>query len=104
MERPAGIEPVVNCLEGSSSAIELRTLALRFGQLGFPLLLLALSACADKPAPLDNAFCRLFVRMPDPADAVHLKKRENKIAILTNEMTYEAECLLGSRGASLGPR
>ena len=104
MERPAGIEPVVNCLEGSSSAIELRTLALRFGQLGFPLLLLALSACADKPAPLDNAFCRLFVRMPDPADAVHLKKRENKIAILTNEQTWLHECTQNGSGLTPGPR
>ena len=26
LERPAGIEPVVFCLEGSGSAIELRTL------------------------------------------------------------------------------
>ena len=68
------------------------------------VVLVALSACADKPAPLDNAFCVLYTRLPDPSDAIHLKKRENKVAILTNEMTFDQECLLGNRAKSLGPR
>ena len=67
-------------------------------------VLIALSACADKPAPLDNAFCRLFVRMPDPSDAIHLKKRENKVAILTNEQTFLHECSQNGGGLTPGPR
>jgi hypothetical protein len=56
-------------------------------------LLIALSACSrNDPPPIDNAFCRLYVRLPDPSDAVHMKKRENKLAILTNEQTWLHEC------------
>ena len=50
------------------------------------------SSCADKPAPIDNAYCRLYIRLPDPSDAVHMKKRENKLAVLTNEQTWLHEC------------
>ena len=66
--------------------------------------ILLLGACADKPAPLDSAFCRLYQRLPDPADAVHLKKRENKIAILTNEQTWLHECTQNGSGLTPGPR
>lgn len=64
-------------------------------------LLIALSGCADKSPPLENAFCALYVRLPDPSDAVNLKKRENKLAILANEQTAN-EC--HSSGLVNGPR
>ena len=67
--------------------------------------LAVLSSCASaEPPPISNAFCRLYQTLPDPADAVNLKKRENKLAILSNEQTYAADCQLGDRGKSLGPR
>jgi hypothetical protein len=68
-------------------------------------LVVALSACANQePPPIDNGFCRLYQTLPDPADAVNLKKRENKLAILSNEQTYAADCQLGNRSKSMGPR
>lgn len=68
------------------------------------LVLIALGGCASKELPpQDNGFC-LYQPLPDPADAVNLKVRGNKIAILTNEQTYDRECRLGSRANSLGPR
>ena len=67
------------------------------------ILIALLSACASQPPPVDNAFCRIYVRLPDPGDAVNLKKRENKIAILTNEQSADRECM-GDRSKSLGPR
>ena len=68
-------------------------------------MIVLLSGCADKgPPPIDNAYCRLYVRLPDPADAVHLKKRENKIAILTNEQTWLHECSQNGSGLTPGPR
>lgn len=67
-------------------------------------ILLSVAACSGKPAPQENAFCVLYQRLPDPSDAVHMKKRENKLAVLTNEMTFDQECLLGDRAKSLGPR
>ena len=66
------------------------------------LFLIALSGCAGNPPPIDNAFCVLYQRLPDPADAVHMKKRENKLAILANEQTAN-ECT-GSSGLVNGPR
>jgi hypothetical protein len=67
--------------------------------------LIALSGCAGKePPPLDNSFCRLYVALPDPSDAVNMKKRENKLAVLTNEQTNDRECRLGDRSKSLHPR
>jgi hypothetical protein len=62
------------------------------------------SGCAVKePPPVDNSFC-LYVPLPDPADAVNLKVRGNKVAILTNEQNFQQWCRLGSRDKSLGPR
>lgn len=55
-------------------------------------LIALLSACATQPPPVDNAFCRLYQRLPDPSDAVNLKLRANKVAILTNEQTWVTEC------------
>jgi len=42
--------------------------------------------------PVDSAFCRLYSRLPDPSDAVNLKLRANKVAILTNEQAYIDFC------------
>jgi len=56
------------------------------------LILLSLSGCAINTPVLDNAFCRLYQRLPDPSDAVNLKLRANKVAILTNEQTWVTEC------------
>jgi hypothetical protein len=53
---------------------------------------LALSGCASNTPVLDNAFCRLYQRLPDPSDAVNLKLRANKVAILTNEQAYIDFC------------
>jgi hypothetical protein len=66
------------------------------------IALIALSGCADKSPPLESSYCRLYQRLPDPADAVHMKKRENKLAILANEQTAN-ECT-GSSGLVNGPR
>jgi hypothetical protein len=69
------------------------------------VILLSVAGCADKQLPpIDNSFCRIYQRLPDPADAVHLKKRENKVAILTNERTHLTECQLLDRTKSLHPR
>jgi hypothetical protein len=57
-----------------------------------PSLIALLSACASQTPPVSNAYCRLYQRLPDPADAVNLKKRENKLAVLTNEQTWLTEC------------
>jgi len=57
-----------------------------------PCAILLLSACASNTPVLDNAFCRLYTRLPDPSDAVNLKLRANKVAILTNEQTWVTEC------------
>lgn len=66
------------------------------------LLILLLAACTSKPAPIDNAYCRLYVRLPDPSDAVHMKKRENKLAVLANEQSWLQFC--GSDNSGLkGP-
>ena len=63
--------------------------------------LLTLNACANQePPPIDNGFCRIYVRLPDPADAVNMKQRANKIAILTNEQSADREC----RSGDMGPR
>jgi hypothetical protein len=68
------------------------------------LLLLSLSGCAgNDPPPVDNSFC-LYVPLPDPADAVNLKVRGNKVAILTNEQNFRDFCQLGDRSKSMGPR
>jgi hypothetical protein len=65
------------------------------------VLILALSGCAgNDPPPIDNGFCRIYVRLPDPADAVNMKQRANKIAILTNEQSADREC----RSGDMGPR
>jgi hypothetical protein len=67
-------------------------------------LVVALSACANQePPPVDNSFC-LYVPLPDPADAVNLKVRGNKVAILTNEQNFQQWCRLGDRSKSMGPR
>jgi hypothetical protein len=67
-------------------------------------MVVLLSACGIKePPPVDNSFC-LYVPLPDPADAVNLKVRGNKVAILTNEQNFQQWCRLGDRGKSLGPR
>jgi hypothetical protein len=64
-------------------------------------IVVLLSACAGKETPpIDNAFCRIYVRLPDPADAVNMKKRENKVAVLTNEQSADREC----RSGDMGPR
>jgi uncharacterized protein YcgI (DUF1989 family) len=64
-------------------------------------LVVALSACANQePPPIDNGFCRIYVRLPDPADAVNMKQRANKIAVLTNEQSADREC----RSGDMGPR
>lgn len=55
-------------------------------------MVVALSACASNTPVLDSAFCRLYTRLPDPSDAVNLKLRANKIAVLTNEQTWVTEC------------
>ena len=66
--------------------------------------LLTLNACANQePPPVDNSFC-LYVPLPDPADAVNLKVRGNKVAILTNEQNFQQWCMLGDRSKSMGPR
>lgn len=67
-------------------------------------LIVLCAACASQPPPVDNGFCRLYAPLPDPADAVNLKKRENKLAILANEQTLDRECRMGDRSKSLGPR
>jgi hypothetical protein len=67
----------------------------------FCALFVALSGCAgNDPPPIDNGFCRIYVRLPDPADAVNMKQRANKIAILTNEQSADREC----RSGDMGPR
>ena len=68
------------------------------------LLLLVLSACATPAPPALNAYCRLYQRLPDPADAVNMKKRENKLAVLANEETYIRDCALGNQTIAGGPR
>ena len=68
------------------------------------LMLVTLSGCASNTPPLANAFCVVYQRLPDPGDAVNMKKRENKLAILANEQSFDRECLLGDRSKSLGPR
>ncbi len=55
-------------------------------------LIALLSACATPMPPVDSAFCRLYSRLPDPSDAVNLKLRANKVAILTNEQAYIDFC------------
>lgn len=59
------------------------------------VLSLLMAGCATQAPPASNAYCRLYQRLPDPGDAVHLTKRENKVAILTNEETFQRECLQG---------
>ena len=67
-------------------------------------MVVLLSACGIKePPPVDNGFC-LYVPLPDPADAVNLKVRGNKVAILTNEQNFQQWCRLGDRSKSMGPR
>ena len=67
-------------------------------------LIALLSACASQTPPVSNAYCRLYQRLPDPADATNLKKRENKVAILTNEQTWLHECSQNGGGLTPGPR
>lgn len=79
--RPLKLIQIFNLLRGPR----------RLGFFHLPILLLA--ACSrNDPPPIDNAYCRLYVRLPDPSDAVHMKKRENKLAILANEQTWLHEC------------
>lgn len=59
------------------------------------LSIVACAGCATQAPPAHNAYCKLYQRLPDPGDAVNLKKRENKIAILTNEETFVRECMKG---------
>lgn len=69
-------------------------------------IVVALGACASNQLPpQDNGFCSLYQALPDPSDAVNMKKRENKLAVLANEETNIRECSgLGNRDHSLGPR
>lgn len=67
-------------------------------------LIALLSACATQPPPVDNAYCRIYTRLPDPADAANLKKRENKVAILTNEQSWIDFCGPETSGLKPGPK
>lgn len=92
MERPAGIEP-------ASSVWKTVALPLSYGS----LFLIALSGCASNPPPVDNAYCVVYQRLPDPSDAVNMKKRENKVAVLTNEQSWIDFCGPEKSGLT-GPR
>lgn len=67
-------------------------------------LIASLSACATQAPPALDSYCRKYQRLPDPADAVNLKQRANKLAILANEETYVRDCALGNQTAPGGPR
>lgn len=69
----------------------------------FHVAMVTLSGCASNPPPLENAYCVVYQRLPDPSDAVNLKKRENKVAILTNEQAYIDFCGPEKSGLT-GPR
>ncbi len=68
------------------------------------LVALSCAACATQAPPALDSYCRKYQRLPDPADAAYMKKRENKLAILANEETYVRDCALGNQSTPGGPR